>query len=133
MAGITFLFIAFIVYNSFIKKDEVASVEEVSVSNMDRDTKKIIGVLDQIDKINLDTSFFSRKSSGEGYVLTFNELEDFSQPIPNKRPGKINPFVIGGAINYLDVEDKDAAIEVIDNLKDNNQDGEVVEEKVIEE
>lgn len=129
----TFLLIGFIVYNSFIKEEAMAGVEEISVGNMDVETRKIIEVLDEIDKIKIDAAFFNEKASKEGYSLVFNDLEDFSLPIPNKRPGKINPFIRGGAINYIDQKEDEvvAREEILENLNalNENGDGEIGNEE----
>lgn len=124
---LTFLFIGFIIYNSFFKEDKVGSIEEVIIGEMDTETRKIIEVLDKIDGIKIDGSFFNKSPNNDGYSLTFNELEDFSQPIPNKRPGKVNPFVKGGAISYLDESsDSDDEIKSDENVEN------VVQQEIIE-
>jgi hypothetical protein len=120
---LTVLFVGFIIYNSFFSSDEVDNgIQEVVIGEMDPSTRRIIEVLDKIDNIKIDASFFNQQPKGDGYSLTFNELEDFSQPIPNKRPRKVNPFVRGGAINYLD-----------EVQEEENEENTVVEEVVEEQ
>lgn len=113
----TLLLVGFIIYNSFIKEDEGSGVNEVVIGQADADTRRIIEVLDKIDKIKIDSTFFNEKPSRDGYVMAFNELKDFSQPIPNKKPGKVNPFIRGGAVEYISQE--------VDN-ETNNEEGETV-------
>ena len=123
----TVLFIGFIIYNSFFKDDKSNNgVEEIVIGEMDPETRKIIEVLDKIDGIKIDASFFNQAPKADGYSLVFSQLEDFSQPIPNKRPGKVNPFVKGGAINYLDEEENTDGNE-------NKVEEEIIQEEVIQE
>ncbi len=125
---LTLLFVGFVIYNSFFREDKKSNIEEIIVGEENKDTKKILEILDKIDDIRIDSAFFKEDPKLEGYSLVFNQLEDFSQPIPDKRPGKVNPFMKGGPINYLDNIESDSG-----NINSmGNSDNVVVQEEIIE-
>lgn len=98
--GITLLFVGFIIYNNFLKKEESNKIQDVVVAETDKDILDMLNVLDKIKDIEINPDFFNQKPNDKGYILVFSEL-DPTEPKPNKKiPGKINPFILGGAINY---------------------------------
>ncbi len=127
VAVLTFVFIGFFVYNTFLKSGDEAGIKEIQVAEQSQDVRKIISLLNDIEKINFDTKFFTASHDPNSYSLTFNELQDFSQAIPNKIPGKINPFLKGGAADYT-VSSETSDNTIMESEVDNR-----VQEKLVNE
>ena len=119
---LTFVFIGFFVYNTFFKSEDKTGIKEIQVGEESEDVRRIISLLNDISKINFDTTFFTESHDPNSYSLTFNELQDFSEAIRPKIPGKINPFMQGGAANYLNSDSQDYS-----------QDNTMVQEKLVNE
>ena len=115
--GLTLLFVGFIIYNNFIKKEDISVVQEINVvDSSDTESMIILNILDKIDKIDLRPDFFLAKSDKNGYILTFRELVDFPI-VENKKPaGKFNPFIYGAGMNFANINGN---IDDLENTENN--------------
>ncbi len=123
IVGITLLFVGFFVYNQFFKEKEETGLKDIQVAGEDKQTMAMINILEKAKKIDLNPKFFNEVSDGKGYLLTFSELKDFKIDKNEKLPGKVNPFLLGGKINYVNpVENENTEtekIEVREEIVDN--------------
>ncbi len=70
----------------------------------------------KISEIKLDDNFFKKEKIANSYLLTFQELQDFSLPVPEKIPCKPNPFLLGGCNSSIPIADSNTS-----DITQNNQ------------
>lgn len=100
--GVVVALILFSVYNTFFKApvvDETITGESKEIINSEVG-REIINTLNQLKAINIDTDVFDDP--------LFDNLYDFSRPLPKQPVGKTNPFTeqtaTQGQIDALDDE-----------------------------
>lgn len=110
--------ILFSVYNTFFKPavvDETITGESKEIINSEVG-REIINTLNQLKAINIDTDIFDDP--------LFENLYDFSRPLPKQPVGKTNPFTeqtaTQGQIDALNDEEPPAANDGLEEAIQNN-------------
>ena len=130
---LVFVFIGFVAYNSFFKQDPEESIQEIQVGDENPVARKVISMLNDINKITFDTKFLVEDSDKNSFKLAFKDLKDFSIHINPKPAGKMNPFLPGGSISYSGDNSDSENMEDENTGDQNNTSQEQVQEEPIKE
>lgn len=86
------ILVLFVVWNTFLRPDEIPVFSnETDQATNSEVGREIVSTLSKLNTVNINTDVLQND--------VFNQLRDFSQPLPNNLDvSKSNPFIVGSAI-----------------------------------